>query len=140
MSCCQSRMSGKLACSSLLLTLLVLSGCGRQGARDAASDHRADPSVPHFSDVASAAGIRFQQGHGGKRPLTILEATGSGGAFIDYDNDGWLDLFLAGQPRCALYHNNRNGTFTDVTQTAGLAREGFWIGCGTGDYDNDGHV
>src|SRR5438034_11504568 len=101
---------------------------------------RHDPGVPVFSDVSQAAGIRFRQGLGGKRPLTILEATGSGCAFLDYDNDGWLDLFLAGQPRCALYHNNRNGTFTDITQTAGLAREGFWIGCGTGDYDNDGHV
>src|ERR1051326_477383 len=93
--------------------------------------------VPHFTNVAPAAGIRFRQGLG-KRPLTILEATGSGCAFLDVDNDGWLDLFLAGQPRCALYHNNGNGTFTDVTRAAGVGRDGFWIGCGTGDFDNDG--
>src|SRR5262249_35915782 len=74
------------------------------------------------------------------RPLTILETTGSGCAFLDYDNDGWLDLFLAGQPRCALYHNNRDGTFTEVTRQAGLGRQGFWIGCGSGGYDNDSNI
>lgn len=98
------------------------------------------PGVPQFRDVAALAGIQFRQGVGGKRPLTILEATGSGCAFIDYDNDGWPDLFFAGHPRCALYHNNRDGTFTDVTRASGLGREGFWIGCGTGDYDNDGRI
>jgi hypothetical protein len=94
--------------------------------------------VPVFRDVAREAGVRFRQGWGGKRPLTILEATGSGCALLDFDGDGGLDLFLAGRPRCALYRNNRDGTFADVTRAAGLDREGYWIGCGAGDTDNDG--
>jgi hypothetical protein len=121
-----------------LLTSVTLAGCQRQSAATKAAADGRDPAVPVFSDVAEAAGIRFRQGLDGKRPLTILEATGSGCAFLDYDNDGWLDLFLAGQPRCALYHNNHDGSFTDVTRATGLGREGFWIGCGSGDYDNDG--
>jgi tetratricopeptide (TPR) repeat protein len=99
-----------------------------------------DPSVPRFEDVAATAGIHFQQGQARKRPLTILEATGSGCAFLDVDDDGWLDLLLVGQPRCALYRNRGDGTFADVTRAAGLDSAGFWIGCATGDIDNDGDV
>ena len=77
----------------------------------------------------------------------ILEVVGCGVAFIDYDNDGWQDLFvlsgtrLDGDPAGAtnrLYKNNRNGTFTDVTEQAGLRRTGWASAVTVGDYDNDG--
>ena len=80
----------------------------------------------------------------------LLETTGCGCAFIDYDNDGWLDIFLvngtrfetewpAGEaPVSRLYKNNRDGTFTDVTIKAGIARTDWGQGVCAGDYDNDG--
>lgn len=104
-----------------------------------------------FTDVTKAAGLggfRHVSGSAGKD--YIIEATGSGCAFIDYDNDGWLDVYLvnggtmdvlrgkAKAPRAALCHNNRDGTFTDVTEQAGLASERFGQGVCAGDFDNDG--
>jgi hypothetical protein len=79
----------------------------------------------------------------------LLEEMGCGVAFFDYDNDGWLDIFLvngtsldpAVRDRNAtsyLFHNNRNGTFTDVTEKAGLTHSGWGQACCVGDYDNDG--
>ncbi len=79
----------------------------------------------------------------------LLEEMGCGAAFFDYDNDGWLDIFLANgsrfdglppgsPPSNFLFHNNRDGTFTDVTRKAGLIRSGWGQGCCVGDYDNDG--
>ena len=74
---------------------------------------------------------------------------GSGVCVIDYDNDGWPDLFFvngtdwpghkAHRTTAALYHNNHDGTFSDVTKQAGLAVEMYGMGCAVGDYDNDGH-
>ena len=83
----------------------------------------------------------------GKRFL--LEEMGGGAAFFDYDNDGWIDIFLVNgtsfdpevqkrRPTSYLFHNNRDGTFTDVTKKAGLTHSGWGQGCCVGDYDNDG--
>ena len=81
----------------------------------------------------------------------LLETTGCGLAFYDYDNDGWLDVFLVNgwrlegfakgqEPHCHLFKNNRDGTFTDVTKGSGLeVRTGWGQACCVGDYDNDGH-
>jgi hypothetical protein len=97
-----------------------------------------------FEDRASAAGIAFRQGHGGKSPLTILETIGTGCAILDFDGDGHADIFLVGQTgvgtpgHCVLYHNNGNGTFTDVTAGSGLEQPGIYMGCAVGDIDNDG--
>ncbi|HEY0786582.1 MAG TPA: CRTAC1 family protein, partial [Acidobacteriaceae bacterium] len=87
--------------------------------------------------------------YGGTTNVTyIIESMGAGCAFFDYDNDGWLDLFLLGGRRLEgvpagasnrLYRNNRNGTFTDVTEKAGLADAGWACGVCVGDYDNDGN-
>jgi hypothetical protein len=106
------------------------------------------PFHARFTDIAQQAGLKHPvvSGH----PLRadyVLEAMSCGVAFFDYDNDGWLDiLILTGSrfgdpPRDAsnrLYKNNRDGTFTDVTASAGLFRSGFFYGVTIGDYNNDG--
>jgi hypothetical protein len=105
------------------------------------------PFHAHFTDVAREAGLREPTIYGGiDRKAYILETVGCGAAFIDYDNDGWLDIFLPsgtrfeGAPTATnrLYHNNRDGTFTDVTEKAGLHRTGWASGVAVGDYNNDG--
>jgi hypothetical protein len=99
-------------------------------------------------DVSAQAGITQPVVYGGiDRKMYILETTGCGMAFIDYDNDGWMDLFVPsgtrveGNPAGAtnrLYKNNRDGTFTDVTEKAGLLKTGWACGVTVGDYNNDG--
>jgi hypothetical protein len=106
------------------------------------------PFNAHFVDVAAAAGLHMPTIYGGvETKKYILESTGCGCAFIDYDNDGWMDIFLLcgtrleGAPAGAtnrLYKNNRNGTFTDVTEKAGLQAVGWSSGVCIGDYNNDG--
>jgi hypothetical protein len=106
------------------------------------------PFDAHFVDVASAAGLHAPTIYGGvESKKYILESTGCGCAFIDYDNDGWMDLFLLsgtrleGAPAGAtnrLYKNNRDGTFTDVTEKAGLVAAGWASAVCVGDYNNDG--
>jgi hypothetical protein len=109
------------------------------------------PLGVRFVNVAREAGLRTATIFGSERKNKFLmETTGCGCAFIDYDNDGWLDIFLvngtrfetqwpAGNaPVSRLYKNNRDGTFTDVTLRAGVARTGWGQGVCAGDYDNDG--
>jgi hypothetical protein len=110
------------------------------------------PTPPvQFIDVAQQAGLNAPNVWGGiDHKRSIIEAKGSGVAFFDFDNDGWLDIYLtngtrldanwpAGKaPTSHLYKNNRDGTFTDVTERSGLARTGWQTGVCIGDYDNDG--
>jgi enediyne biosynthesis protein E4 len=106
------------------------------------------PFNAHFTDVAAAAGLAATTVYGGvESKKYILEATGCGCAFLDYDNDGWMDIFmlsgtrLEGAPAEAtnrLYKNNRDGTFTDVTEKAGLHAVDWASGVCIGDYNNDG--
>src|SRR5206468_9160083 len=104
-------------------------------------------SASFFTDVAQSAGLTHRTVFGGAGTNTyILETTGTGMAFFDYDNDGVLDLFfangttLAGSatPQSHLYHGNGNGTFSDVTTRAGVGRSGWGQGVAAADYDNDG--
>ena len=108
-------------------------------------------SPVQFIDVAQKAGLNVPNVWGGiTQKRLIIETKGSGLAFFDYDNDGWLDIYLtngnrldahwpAGQePISHLYKNNRDGTFTDVTHKSGLGRTGWQTGVCVGDYDNDG--
>jgi enediyne biosynthesis protein E4 len=106
------------------------------------------PFDARFTDVAAAAGLREPTIYGGVEVNKyILESTGCGCAFLDYDNDGWMDIFLLSGTRLGgapegttnrLYKNNRDGTFTDVTARAGLTAVGWACGVCVGDYDNDG--
>lgn len=102
-----------------------------------------------FQDVTAKAGLRFVHNNGAFGKKFLPETVGPGVAFIDYDNDGWPDIFLVngtdwpghGQKHTTpkLYHNNHDGTFTDVTHKAGLDVEMYGIGVAVGDYDNDGY-
>ena len=104
-----------------------------------------------FVDVAQQAGLSIPNVWGGvDHKRSIIETKGSGLAFFDYDNDGWLDIYLTNgnrldahwpqgkEPTSHLYKNNRDGTFTDVTEKVGLGRTGWQTGVCVGDYDNDG--
>ena len=111
---------------------------------------RAANGVPQFTDATTAAGIRFRHNSGAFGKKYLPETLGSGGAFLDVDHDGWQDILLVnsknwpGRPGApsypALYHNNRNGTFTDVTRASGLAVEMYGLGVTAADFDNDGDV
>lgn len=102
-----------------------------------------------FVDATASAGIRFKHNSGAFGKKYLPETMGSGVCVIDYDNDGWPDIFFVnsmdwpehktGTSYPALYHNNHDGTFTDVTKQAGLAVETYGLGCAVGDYDNDGY-
>src|SRR5437016_2395686 len=102
-----------------------------------------------FTDITQSAGIRFVHNNGAVGGKYLPETLGPGCAFIDYDNDGYPDiLFINGQnwpghgqttSTLKLYHNDQNGTFTDVTAKAGLAVSVFGLGVAVADYDNDGH-
>jgi hypothetical protein len=100
----------------------------------------ARPSGPiEFTDVTAKAGIRFKHNTGAFGKKYLPETMGSGACFLDYDNDGWQDILLInstdwpghepGKSFSALYHNNQDGTFTDVTRQAGLAVEMYGLGC-----------
>ncbi len=104
-----------------------------------------------FTDITAAAGLSRALNVSGspEDKQFVLEEMGCGAAFFDYDNDGWLDIFLvngtsfeptahAAKPASYLFHNNRDGTFTDVTLKAGLTHSGWGQACCVGDYDNDG--
>src|ERR1700736_4518504 len=105
---------------------------------------------PFFIRVPSAAsGILWQHVNGRSEDYYLPETTGAGCAFLDYDNDGWMDIYLINSGKCdflspdpplrnALYRNNRDGTFTDVTEKAGVPGGGYGMGVAVGDYDGDG--
>lgn len=134
----------------VLLTVFALSLHAQSKPYPATSDH---PVPAWFVDVASKAGLTVRNVNGGDEiKQYIIEATGSGVAIIDYDHDGWPDIFLvngqalkpadgkntAGQPTSHMFHNNHDGTFTDVTVQLGLVSPGWGQGACVGDYDNDG--
>jgi hypothetical protein len=112
------------------------------------------PVLPTYEDVTDRAGINFRHSFGEVKLSSIMEATGSGCAWFDYNNDGLLDLYVVSGRHIEgvtkfskpdgvdatnhLYRNNGDGTFTDVTAQAGVSGKGFGMGVTVGDYDNDG--
>ena len=110
-----------------------------------------DNALLVYEDITKQAGLDiFHHRSGTSEKRTIIEAPGSGVALLDYDNDGWLDIYLLNgstfeaergkqvAPRAMLFHNNHDGTFTDVTSKAGVGNERWGFGVAVGDYDNDG--
>ena len=150
-----------LAVAVTILAVYVCSKTGKaagvggragQTAKAAPAGIRAIPSPAGvtFEDVTRAAGIDFHLTCGGPQKLYIMESMCGGVAVFDYDNDGWMDILLidgstladlrAGHcHHLALYRNNHNGTFTDVTAKSGLNHCGWGYGVAVGDYDNDGY-
>ncbi len=138
-----------LSCAVFLLAGSYDGRCQKTPYR--ATTEHAGPAW--FVDVAAEAGIAVRNVNGGDTTKQyIIEATGSGAAIIDYDRDGWPDIFLVNgrklaaksnkkeaEPTSHLFHNNHDGTFTDVTVKAGLTATGWGQGACVGDYDNDGY-
>ena len=149
-----------------VLCLAVLLGGCRQAATEmpqaqstpevATASPSPSPTPPRpsgaieFTDVTAEAGIHFKHNSGAFGKKYLPETIGSGAAFLDYDNDGWQDILFVNSMDWpenkkhhsypALYHNNKDGTFTDVTAQAGLAVEMYGIGVAAADYDNDGNI
>ena len=108
------------------------------------------PTRYPFEEISpSISGITWKHTAGHSQQKYLPETTGAGSAFLDYDNDGWMDIYLVNSGRCdfydpnpplrnALYRNNRDGTFTDVTEKAGVGGGGYGQGVAVGDYDGDG--
>jgi hypothetical protein len=108
-------------------------------------------SPPAFEEISPAAsGIHWAHVAGLSPEMYMPETAGPGCAFFDYDGDGWMDIYLVNSGKCdfydppqrlrnALYHNNRDGTFTDVTERAGVPGNAYGMGVAAGDYDGDGH-
>ena len=104
-----------------------------------------------FSDITAAAGLQFHHSDGRSGQRYFLETVGSGAAFFDYNRDGWIDIYFVNgadlpgfrspqSPTNRLYHNNGDGTFRDVTDSAEVGDTGYGAGCAVGDYDNDGNL
>lgn len=109
-----------------------------------------DPVYPFDEVPLSKSGITWKHTAGRSPEHYLPETTGAGCAFLDYDNDGWMDIYLVNSGKCdfyepspplrnALYRNNRDGTFTDVTERAGVIGGGYGQGVAVGDYDGDGY-
>ena len=117
----------------------------------------ADVPLPVFTDVTEQAGIRVKHSFGDYELSNIVEGTGTGAMFFDYDGDGWLDVYLVNgcwlkevndnrgrrlrdKLANSLWRNNGDGTFSDVTEEAGVGDKSFGFGCSAADYDNDGDL
>jgi len=134
---------------ALSCAILLFAGCVLLVRSFSTAPSPAPPPV-QFTDIAKEAGIDIRMVNGGERTKKyIFESTGSGVALIDYDRDGYQDVFLVNGSRVEavagditptnhLFRNNRNGTFTDVTHRAGVASSGWGHGVCVGDFDNDG--
>lgn len=135
-----------------LFSVIVLSWGGWAASGSAGLEEPATALGFRFKNVAREAGLDAVTVFGGRETNKyLLETTGCGVALLDYDNDGWLDVFLVNgstllgfpkgkQPINHLYRNKGDGTFEDLTRKAGLAGSGWGQGACAGDYDNDGHV
>jgi len=119
--------------------------------------HGAEEKLPVFTDVTKEAGINIKHSYGDFDLSNIVEGTGAGAMFFDYDGDGWLDIYfvngcwltnvndnrgrnLRGELTNSLYRNNGDGTFTDVTKKTGVGHDGFGFGCSAADFDKDGDL
>lgn len=135
---CKRLFAGCLAALVSITGSAILQGCDQRS--EPLKPSLADTGSIRFQEVARQAGLEFPLGHHGKSPLTILDSLGQGGAFVDVNGDGWLDVLLVSDQSSALFQNLRNGKFRDVTREWKAACPGYWHGVATGDIDNDGDL
>src|SRR5256712_1525883 len=140
----------RLPCFFGLCFWLTIQSVSSPSVSNGKSESANAKPIVHFTDVAQKAGLTTPVIFGGEKTKKyIIETTGTGVAIFDYDNDGWPDIFVVNgttletlptskAPTSHLYHNNHDGTFTDVTAKAGLTHSGWGQGVCVGDYDNDG--
>ena len=133
------------------LLLVLAAASAALGALALAPKEQAGPECPvTFTEISASAGLRFVHDRGATPEHRLAETMGAGLAWLDYDNDGWMDLYVvqsgpfppSGSPRAQdrLYRNNGSGTFSDVTAKAGLKDTAYGMGAVAADYDNDGFV
>jgi enediyne biosynthesis protein E4 len=139
-----------------LALIVFASGCSKEeppkntSKQDPAAQTNSGGTLPEYVNITKQAGINFMHDNGAFGAKYLPESMGSGCAFLDYNNDGYQDIFLVNfkdwpdhkskTAYPALYKNNGNGTFTDVTASAGLASEIYGLGVSAADYDNDGNI
>jgi hypothetical protein len=139
----------KICCALWAVTTLCMSYAPRPSRGAVAPSPARASGTIEFRDVTEQAGIHFKHNSGAFGKKYLPETMGSGVCVLDYDNDGWQDILFvnsmdwpghkgATKTYPALYHNNKDGTFTDVTREAGLALESYGLGCAVADYDDDG--
>ena len=148
-------MDRSVVYSSLVVLLwALLSGCGQTGPsldESSASSAAQDPETDWFVEVQASVGLDFEHVHGGSGERFLIESMGGGGGFLDFDGDGWLDIYfvqsgpLPGYPDPTplpnqLFRNRGDGTFEDVTEASGAGDTGYGNGNCFGDIDNDGSV
>jgi hypothetical protein len=141
---CRAARCSRNAFSAVVAAVALAAGCAHHPPPGPA----APPTVaPLFTEIAERSGVRFHHRTGKKAAANIMETTGAGCAVFDYDNDGWLDIYMVNGMSPPgdgnhLFHNNHDGTFTDVTKRAGVAAlgHGMGMGCAVGDYDGDGYL
>src|ERR1700729_224181 len=146
------RKRGVARWARVFLAMLCLA-CGALAAKtdENAEQKQASKPIAYFTDIAKKAGLTMINTFGGvSTKKYIIETTGTGVAIFDADNDGWPDIFIANGTKLEgeqtkgeaasnhFYHNNHDGTFTDITKKAGLVHTGWGQGVCVGDYDNDG--
>ncbi len=135
----------------LLLSVVALAGCPKNSLPPQTQSSSASSEPALFKDVAVQSGLNFKHVLGASGHFHFIEQTPAGCAFLDFDGDGFQDVFLVqsgssspantvkNRPLCALYHNNKDGTFKDVTRGSGLDKDlGYAQGVAVGDFDNDG--
>lgn len=132
-----------------LLALVVLPGVATNARRAQQPPDPSQRAPVTFSNVAAAAGVTFTHTNGASPEKYLVETMGSGALFLDYDGDGWVDLFLvdggslaatavAARAQHRLFHNERDGTFRDATAASGIRHREYGMGACAGDVDNDG--
>jgi hypothetical protein len=146
----ESKGSGRAVCRTVSLGCLLVALGFLAGCRRAADPHAgAESARPWFEEIAARAGIDFVHHSGHDRRHYLPEIMGGGAALFDFDNDGFLDLYLVESGNLSdpsagsgnrLYRNRGNGTFEDVTERSGAGVRGYGMGVAAGDFDNDGYT